>query len=801
MVIGKTISHYKILEKLGEGGMGVVYKAEDTKLKRTVALKFLTPQTLGSEEEKARFIQEAQAAAALNHPNICTIYEIDESERQSFLAMEYIEGQSLKEKIKSVPLKLDEALDITIQVAEGLQEAHEKGIVHRDIKPANIMVTTKGQAKIMDFGLAKLGRGMHLTKTGTTLGTIAYMSPEQARGDTVDHRTDIWSLGIVLYEMVTGQLPFKSEYEQAVIYSILNENPKPITSLWTEVPLELERIVNKALAKSPAERYQHVDEMLIDLRSFTEELESGITKTLLSKKAKPSPSVAVLPFVNMSPERENEYFSDGITEDIIAQLSKIGDLKVISRTSIMRYKQSDKRLREIGKELDVTTILEGSVRKAGNRVRIVSQLIDARTDEHIWAETYDREMKDIFDIQSDVAQQIAIALEAKISPAEKERLQKKPTDNLTAYDYYLKGRDYYYRYHKQDNEIAIELFERALKLDPDYALAYAGLGDAYAQRTLKYGFAPTWLDSAIQVSEKAIFIDPDLAEAYKALGLAYIAKGWFRKALEVNHKAVELKPNHFPAVANIGWSYWYIGKFDQALRYMKKSLALNPSGAHDCFGIGSIYLKLGNYAEAEKWLNKALELQPDFTNPHVRWIEFYLGEGKYQKATEHYRKILSIFPDEVRGLEAAGDIELFSVNYALAKQYYEKAMGISSTRLPGLTGASLTTRLAYIYWKTDRKEEAQKMFSQSLDVAQQLLEQGNESWEIPYDIATINAIQGNKSESFKWLKKAIDAGWREYCLELRNPLLENLHNDEKFKQMMDDVKAMVDEMRKRVEVE
>lgn len=797
-MFGKVISHYKILEKLGEGGMGAVYKAEDTKLKRTIALKFLLPQTLGSDEEKIRFIYEAQAAAALSHPNICTIYEIDESEGRSFIAMECIEGRSLKEKIKSGPLKLDEALDIAIQVAEGLQEAHEKGIVHRDIKPANIMVTTKGQAKIMDFGLAKLGRGTHLTKTGTTLGTIAYMSPEQARGDTVDHRTDIWSLGIVLYEIVAGQLPFKSEYEQAVIYSILNEEPKPLTSFRNEVPLELERIVNKALTKSPDERYQHVDEMLVDLKSLTEELESGVTKTLLTK-AKPSPSVAVLPFVNMSPDAENEYFSDGITEDIIAQLSKIGDLKVISRTSIMRYKQSDKRLQEIGKELDVTTILEGSVRKAGNRVRIVSQLIDARTDEHIWAETYDREMKDIFDIQSDVAQQIATALKAKISPAEKELLAKKPTDNLTAYDYYLKGRDYYYRYHKQDNEIAIELFQKTIKLDPDYALAYAGLGDAYAQRTLKFGFAPTWLDSAIQVSEKAISIDPDLAEGYKALGLAYIAKGWLRKALEVNHKAVELKPNYFPAVANIGWSYWYIGEFDQALRYMKKSLALNPSGAHDCFGIGSLYLKLGDYAKAEKWLNKALELQPDFTHPHVRWIELYLTQGKYQEAIEHSQRILSIFPDEVRLLEATGDVELFSSNYVQAKQYYEKAMEISSTRLPGLTGASLTTRLAYIYWKTDQKEEARKMFSQSLEFAQKLLDQGNESWEIPYDMAVIHAVQGNKNEAYLWLKKAIDAGWREYHLELRNPLLENLHNEEQFKQMMDEVKAMIDEMRERVE--
>jgi serine/threonine protein kinase/Tfp pilus assembly protein PilF len=799
-MISKTISHYKILEKLGEGGMGVVYKAEDTRLKRTVALKFLAPQTLSSEEEKARFILEAQAAAALNHPNICTIYEIDESEGQYFMAMECIEGQSLREKIQSGPLKLKEAINIAIQVAEGLQEAHDRGIVHRDIKPANIMMTTKGQAKIMDFGLAKLGRETQLTKTGTTVGTVAYMSPEQARGDTVDHRTDIWSLGVVLYEMITGQLPFKSEYEQAIVYSILNEEPQPITDLRSGLPMELEGIINKALAKSTGERYQHADEMLSDLRSLSNQFESGVTKTFLTK-AKPSPSVAVLPFVNMSPEKENEYFSDGVTEDIIAQLSKIGDLKVISRTSIMRYKNSAKSIRKIGKELDVTTILEGSVRKANNRVRIVSRLVDARTDIYLWAQTYDREMKDIFEIQTDVAQRIASSLEAKISPVEKERLQKKQTDNLTAYDYYLKGRDYYYRYHKQDNEIAIELFKKALELDLEYALAFAGLGDAYAQRTLKFGFASTWVDSAIEIANKAILLDPDLAEGYKALGLAYIAKSWIRQALEANHKAIELNANHYPALINIGWSYFNLGRFEEALRYMKKSLALNPTGAYDCYGIGSVYLMLNRPAEAEKWFNRALELQPDFIYAHAKFVEMYLGQGKCQKALEHSRRILAISSDDVLGLVTAGDVELFSGNYAQAELYYKKVMEVSTTGLRGLTGSSLTNRLAYIYWKKGKEEEARKMFKGYLDSAQKRLEEADESWDVPYDIAAIKAVMGNKSESLKWLQKAIDAGWREYQLGLRNPLLENLHNEEQFKQMMAGVKSMVDEMRKRVEKE
>ncbi len=285
-MIGQTISHYKILEELGEGGMGVVYKAEDTKLKRTVALKFLSPQAVGSEEDKKRFVREAQAAAALHHPNICTVYEIDEVEGQTFIAMAYLDGQSLKEKIEAKPLKFDKAVDIAMQVADGLQEAHESGIVHRDIKSSNVMVTNKDQAILMDFGLARQAGKTMLTKEGTSMGTVAYMSPEQANGEKVDHRTDVWSFGVMLYEMVTGQLPFKGDYEQAVVYSIVNEDPEPMTALRTGVPMELERIANKAMAKNPAERYQNANDMLIDLRSVAKELESGATKTRLITTAR-----------------------------------------------------------------------------------------------------------------------------------------------------------------------------------------------------------------------------------------------------------------------------------------------------------------------------------------------------------------------------------------------------------------------------------------------------------------------------------------------------------------------------------
>ncbi|NOR12826.1 MAG: protein kinase, partial [Candidatus Aminicenantes bacterium] len=346
-----TISHYKILSKIGEGGMGVVYKAEDTKLKRVVALKFLPPELMRDQEAKERFVQEAQAAAALDHPNICTIYEINESEGNTYISMAHIKGQSLKEKIASGPVKIEEALDIAIHTAEGLKEAHEKGIVHRDIKPANIMLTEKGQVKIMDFGLAKLSWGVDLTKTATIMGTVAYMSPEQASGEKIDHRTDIWSLGCVLYEMLAGQRPFKSTHDQAAIYSILNEEPEPIASLQKDLPIGFEMILHSCLQKDPRNRYRDMEALLSDLRSIDLEDKTQIL-TAVQAIDEP-PSIAVLPFVNMSADPENEYFSDGLSEAIINSLTKIKGFKVVARTSAFSFKGKDVDIRDIGGQLDV----------------------------------------------------------------------------------------------------------------------------------------------------------------------------------------------------------------------------------------------------------------------------------------------------------------------------------------------------------------------------------------------------------------------------------------------------------------
>ncbi len=796
-MIGKTISHYRITDKLGEGGMGVVYRAEDTILKRTVALKFLPRDMTRDSGARERFIREAQAASALDHPNICTIFEVNEVEDQTFIAMACVEGGSVKDRLAAGPLDIDLAADIAAQVAEGLEEAHEKGIVHRDIKSANVMLTPKGQARIMDFGLAKLSGGTKLTRTGLTMGTIAYMSPEQVRGEDVDHRTDIWSLGVLLYEMVTGHLPFQAEYEPAAMYSILNENPRPMVAFRPDTPVELEHIVETALAKGVEERYQKAADMNGDLRALRAGGAVGVAEQFVARARFLKKSIAVLPFKSLSDSREDEYFSDGTTEDIITQLSKIGELKVISRTSAMRYKNTTKSLREIGRELDVATVLEGSVRRSGDRVRIVSQLVDARTDEPLWAETYDREMRDIFDIQSDVAQKIAAALRAQLSPEVKERIQKKPTDSLEAYDYYLKGREYYYRYRRQDNEHAIELFNKALELDPGYALAYAGLGDAYSQRAGRFGLEASWLDRAIEVSERAISIDPHSAEAHKSLGLAYMARGWRRRALDAYHKALEYNPNYYPAVGNIGTTNLALGEYGEALKWTRKGLSLNPTFAFSYSNVGYLFGCLGDYTEAERWLYKALELQPDFIYPHREFAYLYLSQGRFDKAREHSQKALSLAPDEVDALIWAGDVELYAGKLAEAKLYYERARKLCAEEAPGIACIVTSSCLGYIHSREDKPEEAQATFGQALELGLRLVESGDESRQLPYYMACINAVLGRNEQAHSWLSRAVEAGWRDYRLAALDPLLAGVREDEQFKITMATVRGMIDQMRRR----
>ncbi|MGD9347277.1 MAG: protein kinase, partial [Candidatus Aminicenantes bacterium] len=514
---GSTFAErYTILEELGRGGMGVVYKAEDTKLKRTVALKFLPLELKHLSEVCERFMQEARAAAALDHPNICTVYEFDEAEETSFISMAYIEGQSLKKKIESGPLELDEALSIATQVAEGLQIAHKKGVVHRDIKSANIMVTERGQAKIMDFGLARTMGSTLVTQEGMTMGTIAYMSPEQARGEKVDHRTDIWSFGVVLFEVLTGQLPFKGDHEQAVVYSILNENPKPIAEFKAGVPVSIEQVVVKALEKNPDRRYQHIGELLEDLESISagivpEEIKVRLKKaklrqrkkaityagaagliivatvlalTLFTGRAEAIDSIAVLPIENLTGDTEQDYFVDGVTDELIGQLGQISGLRVISRTSVMQYKYVKKPLPEIARELNVDAVVEGSVQQIGDSVRIRVKLIDALPEErNLWGQTYERAKTDVLVLYSEMAHVIADKAQVSLTTQESTRLTKTRQVNPEAYEAYLKGAFHWDKFTEKDLETALQYYELALEKDPNYAPAYAGISSVWGGRT------------------------------------------------------------------------------------------------------------------------------------------------------------------------------------------------------------------------------------------------------------------------------------------------------------------------------
>ncbi len=687
-MIGKTISHYKILEKLGEGGMGEVFLAEDTKLDRKVALKFLPKEYTKDQQAKERFEREAKAAAALNHPNIITIHEINEYEDQTYIAMEYVEGQTLKEIISGVGAGLAPAratariaptikgiINITIQICEGLSKAHEAGIVHRDIKPQNILIDKDDRIKILDFGLAKLrveanGYSPSITKIGTTMGTTNYMSPEQAMGKEVDHRTDIWSFGVVLYEMLTGQLPFRGDYEQAIVYSIINEESVPLSNIATDIPQELEDLVNQMLEKNPDKRHQNVSEIKLTLKDIFNKFKSQnkeqkmteITSTNKKKKfliaglsvsiiiififiyifflSKPahleSKSIAVLPFKNMSEDKQNEYFCDGITEDIITQLSKISDLKVTSRTSVFYFKNKEKKIKDIAHELGVTTILEGSVRQTKGKVRITAQLINALTDDHLWAETYDREMKDIFDIQSDVANQIAKTLRVKLLPTTSKRIYQKPTENIEAYKLYLQGRSHWNRRTSQDLEKAISYFEKAVELDPDYALGYAGLALTYLViGDLHFGESKIVYPKAEIYCLKALKLDKNLAEAHAALGGIKNYWTWdFTGAEQALKKSISLNPNYATAHQWLAEHYFIRGKFKLAHKELNLAEELNPLSFITKLVRANIYLSEKKYPESIKLVNRVLLINPNMELANLILINAYLEEKSYDKVLE-----------------------------------------------------------------------------------------------------------------------------------------------------------------------
>jgi serine/threonine protein kinase/tetratricopeptide (TPR) repeat protein len=562
-LVGQSVSHYKVTRKLGSGGMGVVYEAEDTRLGRRVALKFLPPEMAQDSQLIERFQREARAASALNHPNICTIHSIEQHERQHFLVMELLEGQSLAQIMGRQPFTMQKLLPIAIQIADALESAHAKGIVHRDIKPANLWLTDRGQIKILDFGLAKIERPAirdagvsasqletmagELTSPGAAVGTVSYMSPEQARGQLVDARTDLFSVGTVLYQMAVGVLPFTGDTSAVIFDSILNREPKPVDQLNPAVPPEFARILSKLLEKDRSLRCQTATELKTDLNRLKRDLDSGskraaeLNDSRSGTSKQPLKSVAVLYFENLSGVKEDEYLRDGITEDIITELSKIRGLNTFSRPTVLAYRDKQVTPSQIGQQLRAAYVLTGSLRRSGPRLRITTQLVDTATDFPMWSERYDREMKDVFEVQDEIARKIAEALRVTLSPQELEALAIKPTENLQAYDLYLRGKRYARRQTRQDLEFALQMFENAVTMDSSFALAYAACANACAMFYCNYSRDTVWVERARNASGKAVGLRWDLPEVQVSQAWVLYATDLHNEAVQMVRKAIERK--------------------------------------------------------------------------------------------------------------------------------------------------------------------------------------------------------------------------------------------------------------------
>jgi serine/threonine protein kinase/Tfp pilus assembly protein PilF len=731
---------YQIIEEIGRGGMGRVYKAIDNELKRIVALKMIKPEISSQPGIVERFKKEIKLASQITHKNVCRIHDLGEAQGIKFISMQYIKGQDLKGFIKqSGRLTTEKTIDLTGQICAALQAAHGEGVIHRDLKPRNIMLDKEGSAYVMDFGIAKSFEAEELTKEGTVVGTPHYMSPEQAEGRKVDHRSDIYSLGAIMYEMLTGKPPFTADSDIGIVHKHITETPKPPSKLNPQIPEALENIILKCLEKKPEERYQNADEIIKAINKVKPEIISPIKPAMIQKK-----SIAVLPFADMSPQKDQEYFCDGISEELINALNKVEGLQVASRTSAFQFKGKGYNIREIGEELKVQTVLEGSVRKAGNKLRIAAQLIDVSNGYHLWSEKYDRDLDDVFAIQDEISLAIVDKLKVRLLGKEKAALTKRYTKDLDVFNLYLKGIYFWNKRYEGRMKKALECFQQAIEKDPAYTLAYTGIADCYNILGFFNYIQPNKaFPIAKATAEKALEIDENIAEAHNSLAWSIFYYDWDWSAAEREYKrAIELNPNYATAHS------WY-----------------------------SIYLgAMGRHEESITEAKKSQELDPFslIINVVASWI-CYLAR-RHDKAIEEVKKALELDPNFIIAIYQLGLIYSAKAMHKEAVMQFQKAVDLSGGEESLVLGL-----LGYGYARSGNRAESQK-------VLDKLFKLSKHKYVAPVMIAIIYGELGQKDKAFEWLKKAYKEHDNWMILLKVDPFFDSLRSDPRFKALLKKMK-------------